>query len=221
LKISAIITAAGAGRRFGEKKQFKILCGSPLYFYSLKTFIKIKIIDEVILVVPSEIKTLIEKKVKTQFGENVKVISGGSSRANSVKNGVLSSSKNSDLILIHDAARPFVNRKLISDSINACKNADGSIIALKATDTLKHSKSGYVKKTINRNEIWLAQTPQAFKKKKLLKAYQNEDYNSSVFTDESSIMEQMGYKIALVQGSSMNFKITTIDDWQKAKRLLK
>ena len=79
----------------------------------------------------------------------------------------------------------------------------------------------YVKKTINRNEIWLAQTPQAFKKKKLLKAYQNEDYNSSVFTDESSIMEQMGYKIALVQGSSMNFKITTIDDWQKAKRLLK
>ena len=219
--ISAIITAAGQGHRFGSQKQFKPLDGKPLYQYSLGIFISSKIINEIILVVPNDNRYAIAKEIKDSSQSIVKVISGGAARRHSVKSGVDASSSDTDLVVIHDAARPFVTREMLRSVIKACEKSDGAIAAIPAVDTVKYSNDGVVEKTLDRNRVWLAQTPQAFKKLKLLNAYRHYDLSNSAITDESSIMEGMGYNISLVLGSQSNFKVTTKYDWKHAKGLLK
>ena len=216
---TAVITAGGSGQRFGELKQFKKLNGQPLYEYSLKTFIDVSLFDEIILVVPVENQKTIEQQVKKKYRSLVKVIVGGMNRQDSVKNGVMNSSSKTDLVVIHDAARPFITKKLIKDCILACSNSDGAIIALQSFDTIKYSKSNVVEKTIDREKVWMAQTPQAFIKEKILEAYNNK-LNELIMTDESSMMEGMGYKIKIVRGSEDNFKITTDGDWKRAEMVL-
>ena len=216
---TAVITAGGSGQRFGELKQFKKLNGQPLYEYSLKTFIDVSLFGEIILVVPVENQKTIEQQVKKKYRSLVRVIVGGMNRQDSVKNGVMNSSSKTDLVVIHDAARPFITKKLIKDCILACSNSDGAIIALQPFDTIKYSKSNVVEKTIDREKVWMAQTPQAFIKEKILEAYNNK-LNELIMTDESSMMESMGYKIKIVRGSEDNFKITTDDDWKRAEMVL-
>ena len=216
---TAVITAGGSGQRFGELKQFKKLNGQPLYEYSLKTFIDVSLFGEIILVVPVENQKTIEQQVKKKYRSLVKVIVGGMNRQDSVKNGVMNSSSKTDLVVIHDASRPFITKKLIKDCILACSNSDGAIIALQPFDTIKYSKSNVVEKTIDREKVWMAQTPQAFIKEKILEAYNNK-LDELIMTDESSMMEGMGYKIKIVRGSEDNFKITTDDDWKRAEMVL-
>lgn len=216
---TAVITAGGSGQRFGELKQFKKLNGQPLYEYSLKTFIDVSLFGEIILVVPVENQKTIEQQVKKKYRSLVKVIVGGMNRQDSVKNGVMNSSSKTDLVVIHDAARPFITKKLIKDCILACSNSDGAIIALQPFDTIKYSKSNVVEKTIDREKVWMAQTPQAFIKEKILEAYNNK-LDELIMTDESSMMEGMGYKIKIVRGSENNFKITTDNDWKRAEMVL-
>jgi len=221
LSTSAIITAAGLGSRFGEPKQFKLLLGKPLYFYAVETFLQSALIDEVILVVPESKKKFTSEQIrKISDYQRVKIVIGGNSRFDSVKNGVLSSRKNTRLVCIHDAARPFVTVKLIELSISACNNADGAILAINAIDTIKYSNGGFIERTINRDKIWIAQTPQTFFKARLLDAYKTIDLDGVHYTDESSIMEKMGFKIALIKSEQNNFKITTIEDWNKAESLM-
>ena len=150
------------------------------------------------------------------------MISGGEKRQDSVRNAVLLSEKNSDLICIHDAARPFVSSKLIELSIEACSNADGAIIAVRSVDTIKYSNNNYIEKTLSRNNIWLAQTPQVFNRNKLIRIYEKLDVSKLDATDESSLMEKMGYKIRLINNSSVsNFKITTNNDWKLAESIVR
>lgn len=216
---TAVITAGGSGQRFGELKQFKKLNGQPLYEHSLKTFIDVSLFGEIILVVPVENQKTIEQQVKKKYKSLVKVIVGGMNRQDSVKNGVMNSSSKTDLVVIHDASRPFITKKLIKDCILACSNSDGAIIALQPFDTIKYSKSNVVEKTIDREKVWMAQTPQAFIKEKILEAYNNK-LDELIMTDESSMMEGMGYKIKIVRGSENNFKITTDNDWKRAEMVL-
>ena len=123
--------------------------------------------------------------------------------------------ENNNIICIHDAARPFVKQKHIRDVIEACSIFDGSILAIPATDTIKKIQDGIVEKTIDRDSIWMAQTPQAFHKDKLLHAI---ELGSNVkITDESTLMELAGFKIKIIIGDSSNLKITRKIDWELAK----
>ena len=218
---SAIITAAGSGRRFGEAKQFKKLHGKPLYQYSLDTFIKSRLFDEIILVIPNNNQEEVQKKIKRKYGSQVSLVIGGIDRQDSVKNAIQKSNSKVDLVVIHDAARPFITKALIEQCISACEISDGAIIAMQSHDTIKFSKGNIVEKTIDRSNIWMAQTPQAFNKQKILKAYSSREFNDLVVTDESSLMEKLGYKIVIVPGTGKNFKITTLDDWERAEAELK
>ena len=218
---SAIITAAGSGRRFGEAKQFKKLHGKPLYQYSLDTFIKSRLFDEIILVIPNSIQEKAQKEIKKKYSSQVSLVIGGPDRQDSVKNAIQNSNPNIDLVVIHDAARPFITKKLIEECIFACETSDGAIIAMQPHDTIKFSKDNIVEKTIDRSNIWMAQTPQAFNKQKILKAYSSREFGDLVVTDESSLMEKLGYKIMIVPGTGKNFKITTLDDWERAEAELK
>ena len=217
MKISAIILAAGSGSRFGEKKQFKLLKGTALYFYSLNKFLRCENINEIVLIVPeNKVKDIKKEIANIKTKKKILVISGGLRRQDSVKNGVLSASKKSELVCIHDGARPFVSEKLIYQSISACLNNDGAIVANPNFDTLKTCVKGYVKKTIDRNNVWMAQTPQVFWKTKLLEAIKFSEKNNVKMTDESSMMESLGFKVSVVQGDYNNFKITSHEDWERA-----
>ena len=214
---SAIITAAGSGRRFGEAKQFKKLHGKPLYQYSLDTFIKSRLFDEIILVIPNSKQEKVQKEIKRKYSSQVSLVIGGSDRQDSVKNAIQNSNPNIDLVVIHDAARPFITTTLIERCIFACETSDGAIIAMQPHDTIKFSKNNIVEKTIDRSNIWMAQTPQAFNKQKILEAYSSREFDDLIVTDESSLMEKLGYKIMIVPGAEKNFKITTFDDWKRAE----
>ena len=214
---SAIITAAGLGRRFGEAKQFKKLHGKPLYQYSIDTFIKSRLFDEIILVIPNSNQEKVQKEIKRKYSSQVSLVIGGPDRKDSVKNAIQNSNPNIDLVVIHDAARPFITTTLIERCIFACKTSDGAIIAMQPHDTIKFSKDNIVEKTIDRSNIWMAQTPQAFNKQKILEAYSSREFDDLIVTDESSLMEKLGYKIMIVPGAEKNFKITTFNDWKRAE----
>ena len=217
-KVSAIILAAGSGTRFGEKKQFKKLNGKPIWTYSLKAFVKSKYVGEVVLVIPQEFLSEIEssltiKKLSNQI--DIKIVKGGKSRQNSVVNGLNVVKNKYNLVCIHDAARPFVRSSYIKKTIEACTEFDSSIVAVAATDTIKKVENETVKKTIDRNYIWMAQTPQTFQKEKLLKAFKL--FSHVNITDESMIMELAGFSTKIIEGDANNLKITKALDWELAK----
>ena len=221
MKVSAIILAAGSGSRFGEKKQFKKLKGLELYKYSLNKFLNCSNINEIVLAVPAN--SLADMKMKVEAiksSKNISVVSGGPSRQESVKNSILATCQHSDLVCIHDSARPFVSETLITQSINACLSNDGAIVAIPNYDTIKTCVRGYVQKTIGRNDVWLAQTPQVFWKTKLLKAIDSSEKNNAKTTDESSLMESLNFQISVVKGNANNFKITSPEDWERASNLV-
>tara|TARA_A100001035_G_scaffold272703_1_gene262333 strand:+ start:838 stop:1509 length:672 start_codon:yes stop_codon:yes gene_type:complete len=219
--VSAIIPAAGQGRRFGAQKQFKKLKGLPLVFYSVKQFYNCDRVNEIVLVVPKSKIFWAKDFVSKKFSRKpVIVIGGGHDRQTSVKNGIKASSKKSNLVCIHDAARPFLTQKTIINSINGCKNSDGAITAIPSSDTVKIAVNGNVKNTVERKNVWLAQTPQTFFKSKLNVASKNGEKNKIFVTDESMLMEAMGYKVKLVDGDEDNFKVTTKKDWARAQKLI-
>lgn len=220
MKVSAIIPAAGSGNRFGELKQFKMLAGRPMFFHTLYPFINSNKIDEIILVVPEQTVEQIHNDVSSVSRKPLKIVAGGRQRHDSVNNGVRVVNSESMLICIHDAARPFVTEELISDSINACDNHDGAVVGFPCQDTVKLSENGLIKKTLDRETIWLAQTPQTFHKNKLNKAILNAESTGFTGTDEATLMEAMGFSVALVQGHENNFKVTTQIDWERAKQLI-
>ena len=218
MKVSAIIPAAGSGERFGEEKQFKLLSGRPLFFHTLKLFLQSDYIDEIIVAVPSaNVDSTHRDVLSMSAGKPVKVVAGGTRRQDSVKNGIDVSDLDSTLVCIHDAARPFVTEDLIQRSISACEFADGAVVGIPTKDTVKFSENGLVKETLDREKIWLAQTPQCFHKNKLLQALYYAETENLTGTDESALMEAMGFSIKLVEGDSNNFKITTKDDWIRAE----
>jgi 4-diphosphocytidyl-2-methyl-D-erithritol synthase len=152
--VSAIVPAAGLGVRLGEEKQFKLLAGYPLFIHSIRTFINSPKIDEIVVVVPKNKKKIISDWLTPiSHKKNIVVTYGGLRRQDSVKNGVLSSDSNSNLICIHDAARPFITSKIIEECIISATNSDGAVVAIPSTSTVKYSKNNIIEKTINRDNV--------------------------------------------------------------------
>ena len=217
-RVSAIIPGAGVGSRFGEKKQFKNLNGKPLWVYTLRPFILSSLIDEIVFVVEESLIGIIKGSAFfKQFvkEKEIKITKGGARRIDSVLNGIQVSKKMNDIVCIHDVARPFVGKSFINKTIEACEDFDGAILAIPSVDTVKNVKNEIIKKTLNRDQTWMAQTPQTFHKDKLLKAY-NENINVNA-TDESTLMELSGFSIKIINGDDRNFKITKKIDWGLAK----
>ena len=219
---AAIIPAAGSGVRFGETKQFKLLDKVPIFIHTLTPFLQSKEIEEIILVVPRNNVNNIKNTLSSLHkNKNVMAISGGPRRQDSVYEGLKKVSKSCNKVCIHDGARPFVSIELIESTIKGCVNFDGVIAAENVTDTVKLVTHGRrVQKTLDRNKIWLAQTPQTFNKKELAKALLSAQRKNIVGTDEAMIMEEMGYSIGIVEGSNRNIKITTKEDWRYAESIM-
>jgi len=218
-KIGAVIVAAGSGLRFGERKQFKALNKKPLYQYSLEQFLQVEKISEISLVVPENLVDEISTEV-SKASKNINVVAGGELRQDSVLSGVNALSEKCEVVSVHDAARPFVTKNIINRTIDACSEYDGTVAAVPASDTVKEVDTiNRIKKTIPRESVWLAQTPQVFHRSKLLQALAYAKTNQVIVTDEASLLESLDFSVAVVEGDVNNFKITTPSDWATAEYL--
>tara|TARA_B100001250_G_C19619018_1_gene708492 strand:+ start:40 stop:714 length:675 start_codon:yes stop_codon:yes gene_type:complete len=221
MNVSVIIPSAGSGNRFGQLKQFKLLNGEPLVILTIKPFLEIQEIVEIIIVAPSNDIVFLDQYLKTKsYQKQIKLIEGGKRRQDSITNGLKLVDKKSKLVCIHDAVRPFITKDKIKACIKKCQKFDGAILGVKSTDTVKISNNNIVKKTIDREKVWLVQTPQVFNKNKLIKSIKNAEEKNINATDESFLMEKMGYKIKLIKGDSNNIKITFNRDWDLANYLV-
>ncbi|MEA1881135.1 MAG: 2-C-methyl-D-erythritol 4-phosphate cytidylyltransferase [Candidatus Marinimicrobia bacterium] len=220
MKITAVIPAAGSGERFGGKKQLKRMGNRPLLFHTLKAFVQSKLISEIVVVVPKEDVSQVERKLKSTISNKpIKVVAGGNTRQVSVHNGLAVADESSELVCVHDAVRPFVTEALIEKAVNACSEHDGVIVAQPSTDTIKKVMEDQILETLPRETIWRAQTPQVFSKPALQEALELAETEDIRGTDEASILERIGYQVGFVEGSSLNMKITTEEDWVFAEAI--
>jgi 2-C-methyl-D-erythritol 4-phosphate cytidylyltransferase len=220
MNAACIIVAAGKSRRYGAPvpKQFLNLKGKPLFLWSVLAFNKIKEFSQVIVVVPSEhLKGM--AKLEKKYG--IEVVAGGKERHDSVYNGVKKLNERITLVAIHDAARPLVSSSLIISALQAAKKYGASVVAVKARDTIKlvEQKTGVVKRTIPRDEVWLAQTPQVFTRDIIDRLYANLDDTN--ITDDSQLAERLGIEVRIVEGSYANIKVTDRADLETAQILFR
>lgn len=220
-KIGAVIVAAGSGLRFGERKQFKKLINKPLYIYSLEIFISNNSIEEIALVVPADLIKSISSDVRS-LNENIHIVEGGELRQDSVLAGVNALNEDTNIICVHDAARPFVTNVIINNAVEQSEDHEGVVVAVSSPDTVKEvvKNSNRVKRTIPRDTVRLAQTPQVFHRDKLLQALAYAKTNNIVVTDEATLLESLDFSVAVVEGDVNNFKITTKADWDNAELIM-
>jgi 2-C-methyl-D-erythritol 4-phosphate cytidylyltransferase / 2-C-methyl-D-erythritol 2,4-cyclodiphosphate synthase len=226
MKSVAIIPAGGAGKRLKSHiaKQYLFLDTLPVLVHTLKVFQDSKDIDGIILALPQEDLVHIRQELAEKYDltKLMNIIAGGNERQDSIRNCLLAIEEKWDLVVIHDAVRPFVTEELISKVIEAAKETGAAIAGVKTKDTMKEIKeNNIIGATVPRNNLWLAQTPQAFEFKLLIKAYEAA-YNDNFYgTDDASLVERMGKEVKIVEGSYENIKITTNEDMQIADALMK
>jgi 2-C-methyl-D-erythritol 4-phosphate cytidylyltransferase len=228
LNTIAILTAAGSGKRFSIDtennlpKQFVKLLGKPVILYSLITLQKCSFIKQIVVSSNKEYFDLIHSFISGfNLTKLTTLVEGGKTRFDSVKNAFTQISANdTDLILIHDAARPNINTQLCNRIIQFAKKHGNTVIATKITDTVKREKRGTIKETVNREYLWTVQTPQVFRYSDLKKSYKKNRIRG-FHTDESSMVESAGFKVNLFLGSNQNIKLTTKEDIKILQKLLK
>ena len=225
LRVSVIVAAAGLSKRFSptEEKQFVEIAGKPMLTYCLETFESSDEITGVVVVVPAGSVSRAQKIVnRSGLKKVVAVVAGGEKRQISVRNGFDATPKNTDIVIIHDAARPFVTCDIIERIIHNSSYDDGvATCVLPVTDTLKRVDitSQSVLETVSREGLFRAQTPQAFRYSVLAEIYSHydSDIKKPETTDEAQLAEVYGTKVTMVVGSEVNFKVTTIEDLALAK----
>jgi len=226
LKISAIIVAAGKGRRMGKdyNKQYIILGDKPIVAHTLEVFEQNSLIDEIILVVGKDEIALVKQDVieKYNFKKVVSIIEGGNQRQDSVYNGLSAINNECDIVLVHDGARPFVTDNIIEEGINVANDAGACIAAVPVKDTIKVVNANMdVVNTPARETLWAIQTPQVFKYKLLMNAYEKLQNSDMKVTDDAMLIEALGHTVKIINGSYENIKITTPEDLIVGEGILK
>jgi 2-C-methyl-D-erythritol 4-phosphate cytidylyltransferase len=220
----AIIAAAGAGTRMASDrpKQFLQLAGLPVIFHTLKPFEECESIHEVIVVLPAEESAgFLSMAGKQGLRKIARVVPGGATRADSVKRGLMAiRSATAEIVAVHDGVRPFVTVEEIDATVDAARADGAAILVAPVTDTIKQVDGPAVEKTLDRVRLRRALTPQCFQYELLRQAYQGVDVNDSTLTDESSLVERIGKRVTIVEGSPRNIKITTPDDLLMAESFL-
>jgi len=231
-KVTAIVPAAGSGLRMkgNVPKQFLLLNGLPILTYTLKVLELSPKIDEVILVAPESQVSFCQTEIVSKYHlkKVSKVIPGGKQRQDSVYEGLKAVSADTEWVVVHDGVRPFVTRDMIESAIESAWEAkDGAVVAIPMRDTPKEVSSdlpagqaGRIIKTLDRQKLWLAQTPQVFRKSLFLKAHEEARSHGIYGTDDAVLVERLGGCIRIVPGSEENIKVTTPADLYLADAII-
>lgn len=225
-RVGAIIVAAGKGKRMERdyNKQYIQLEGKPILAHSLQHFQDHGKIDEIVIVVgKGEVEfcreNIVEKYKLSKVG---KIVEGGAERYHSVYNGIKALSSQCEVVLIHDGARPFVTAEIINESIASADTYGCSIVGMPVKDTIKViGEEGFVKETPKRENLWLVQTPQTFKKDLISEAHQKREIENLSVTDDAMLVEALGHRVKMIEGSYENIKITTPEDLEIGQGILK
>lgn len=226
LHVNAVIVAAGKGERMGASlpKAFLPLAGVPLIIHTVRSLTRSTRIAEVILVVAAEQETFCRDLLATHgpFSLSVRLVHGGPERQDSVRLGLAALDSACEIVVIHDAARPFITPEIIDQSILVAAEVGGALVAVQVRDTLKRvEQDGMVRETVSRQHLWLAQTPQTFRTS-LIRAAHDRAFAAGVqVTDDAALVEWVGGQVKIVHGDPMNFKITTPGDLHLAEAILK
>src|ERR1044071_6332748 len=220
----AIIDAAGTGPRMASDrpKQFLLLAGTPIIFHTLRVFEQCESIHEVILVLPAEESAgFVSAAGKYGLRKVARVVPGGATRADSVKRGLMTiRSATAAIVAVHDGVRPFVTVEEIDAVVAAAQSDGAAILVAPVTDTIKHVNDQRIVQTLDRGGLRRALTPQCFRYDVLRQAYEAADVTDPSVTDESVLVEQLGHRISIVEGSARNIKITTVEDLAIAEAIL-
>ncbi|OPY62790.1 MAG: 2-C-methyl-D-erythritol 4-phosphate cytidylyltransferase [Syntrophorhabdaceae bacterium PtaU1.Bin034] len=225
MRTLAIVLAGGAGKRMGSStnKQFLLLDNRPILVHTLQIFQECRAVDGVYLVVNHKDLPLIQEEIleNYRFNKILKLVIGGRLRQDSVRNGLEAIDESCDIVIVHDAARPFVSPAFVEKSIFLMEMFDAIIPAIPVKDTIKViSKEGFVQKTLERDSLWHIQTPQTFKYDLIIRAYREGMGKKIYGYDDSTFIEHLGKKVKVVEGSPYNIKITTPEDLIIAKGIL-
>lgn len=220
-RVAAIIVAAGSGTRFGSQKQLVMLGGKPLFMHSLLTFAAYPQITDIVVAVPETLIEEVDELTAAIAPPPIRIVAGGITRQRSVENALHALDYDADdIVLVHDAARPFVEPTMIHDLLQKLSSWNAAITAIAVTDTLKRLDNVTIGGTIPRNHLFRAQTPQAAKFGILKDAFRAVGSTREDFTDEAEILEAHGVKCTIVQGSEDNIKITFPEDLRRAEAIL-
>jgi len=221
VKITAVIPAAGVGKRFGEgvKKQFFTIFDNTVLYYTLVALNRAYPFEEFILGGTSEDFPYLNDQLTKADVKNYCLVKGGAERYETVYNCL--KEVKTEMVLIHDAVRPFISQDIVNAVIDKGAEQGGAVCGLRVRDTLKKVTGGLIEKTVNRDEYILSHTPQVFKTNVLIKAVENAAEYDIVVTDEAQAMELYSQKVAVVPSSEDNIKLTYMEDVTLAENLVR
>ena len=213
---TAVIVAAGKGRRMGTEisKQFLPLCGKEILAHTVEKFEKAACIRDIILVTGGDPLQDVRQMVQ-EYGwkKIISVTEGGKERQDSVFLGLQQVPQDTEIVLIHDGVRPFVTEEILERSIAAAKETGGCVAGVPAKDTIKVCDAeGFAIATPDRSTLRQIQTPQTFRRKEILAAYEKAKADGFLGTDDASVAEHSGFPVRVIMGSYSNIKITTKED---------
>ncbi len=223
--ISVIMPAAGLSLRMGAnvRKPFIMIGEKPIFFYTLEKFNNLKRVKEIIFVVNRKDLNTVKEKWSDELKayKVTKVIAGGERRQDSIYNGLSQLDPDTKIILIHDAVRPLVYNEEIKAVIKSTEEIGAAIVASPMKLTVKKADSSLnIIKTVPRHDLWMAQTPQGFKRDLIVNAYEKIKDSNVEFTDDAEVVEKAGHTVGIVSGSYDNIKITTREDLKLAEVML-
>jgi 2-C-methyl-D-erythritol 4-phosphate cytidylyltransferase len=219
--VGVVVVAAGKGERLGGSvpKQFRPIAGVPMLLRTVRPFLSHPEVREVIAVLPAEHTATPPEWLGALAGERLRVVAGGSTRLESVRRGVAVLDPQSSVVLVHDGARPFPDREVMDAVITIARGGGSAIAAVPLSDTLKEARGEsppLIARTIPRDRLWRAQTPQGFPRPVLDRALEHAGASGQAATDEAQLLEFVGEPVQLVRDSAFNLKITTEDDLRLA-----
>lgn len=217
---TVIIPAAGQGKRMGKdiNKLFLKIKGETIIRRTVSVFENMKSCEQIFIAAHPEEVYIMEKHLK-DFQKVAGIIPGGKERQHSIYE-VLKVLVNTEVVIVHDGARPFVTEEKVEQLYEDTLEHDAVILAVQAKDTIKKVINGIVEETYQRETVWQVQTPQSFKREIILKAYQLADSESFVGTDDASLVERAGFKVHVLSGDYDNIKITTTEDLVIAESII-
>lgn len=225
---AAIIPAAGTGSRFGAglPKQFVAVAGRPILVLSISRFLDVRQIGAIAVAVPDVHRQTAEAMINSSFSpdelQRIILTAGGPTRQESVRAGLKVLPPETEVVLVHDGARPFVSPVIIERCLEEASLRGAAIAAVRVRDTLKKAGADRtIQRTVDRGNLWQAQTPQAARIELLRRAFELADRDGFIGTDEASLLEHAGTPVTIVEGSELNFKITRPDDLVLASGIMR
>ncbi|HEV8643680.1 MAG TPA: 2-C-methyl-D-erythritol 4-phosphate cytidylyltransferase [Methylomirabilota bacterium] len=216
--MAVVVPAGGVGTRLGRRtpKQFLRLGDVPILVATVRHFARHPAVQAVVVAAPNA-QTGRAARLLARLGRRVAVVAGGATRQESVWRALQATPADAEMVVVHDAVRPFITRRLVDAVLRAARLHGAAVCALPIAETVKRVRGGFAEGTLDRSQLWAVQTPQAFRAALLREAHEKAQRDGVVGTDDAMLVERLGHAVCVVPGSETNVKITTPADLRRAR----